>query len=455
MGCSSFTDSVGCLELTCPDSGALGAVPRLFRVSSIEYQRIVHIVNFDNDMYKVIRDALRTARDLGDQFRVVVITGPRQAGKTTLARAAFPDHAYVSLEDPDVRLLAEEDPRGFLGRYPEGVILDEVQWVPSLLSYVQTEADTRRRPGRFVLTGSSNLLMHAHISQSLAGRACFLELPTLTFAELTEAGLAPETPESAILRGGYPEVAAEHLDPVAWYGAYVASYAERDVRQLIQVRDLWAFQRFLRLCAARTGQLWNRASVGADAGVSAATVDAWASALEASHLVFFLRPYHRNFGKRLTKAPKLYFNDPAIAARLLGLSTPKQVRDNPLWGALFENLVVSEIRKGYANLAQQPPMWFWRDHRGTEVDLVVESGGRPCPVEIKAGQTIARDWFDALEAWRGWAGSAAGPAALVYGGPAESSWGGWCGIRPWKEVGALFGNTCPEPGTQQTAPASI
>ena len=383
-------------------------------------------------MQSIPRTALETVRSLGRQFRVVVITGPRQAGKTTLARRAFPDHDYVSLEDPDVRLLAEGDPRGFLVRHPGGVILDEVQRVPSLLSYLQTEVDAARRPGRFVLTGSSNLLMHAQVSQSLAGRACFVDLPTLSLAEAVSAGRGPKTPEEAVLRGGYPEVVAEGLDPVAWYGAYLASYVERDVRQLVQVRDLAAFQRFLRLCAARVGQLWNRAAVGADAGVSAATVDAWVSVLEASHVVFFLRPYHRNFGKRLTKSPKLYFHDPALAARLLGLSTPAQVRDNPLWGALFENLAVSEVRKGFANAGQVPPMWFWRDQRGSvEVDLVVEEAGLARPFEIKAGQTVAGDWFAGLEAWRAWAGAAAGPAALIYGGREAFTWKEWCRIVPW------------------------
>jgi predicted AAA+ superfamily ATPase len=386
----------------------------------------------------ISRDALGKVRDLGTQFRVVVITGPRQAGKTTLAREAFPEHAYVSLEDPDVRLLAEGDPRAFLSRHPGGLILDEVQRVPSLLSYLQTEVDAARRPGRFVLTGSSNLLMHAQVSQSLAGRACFVDLPTLSLAEASSAGLKPASPEEAVWRGGYPEVVAEGLDPVAWYNAYLASYVERDVRQLVQVRDLAAFQRFLRLCAVRVGQLWNRAAVGADAGVSAATVDAWASVLEASHVVWFLRPYHRNFGKRLTKSPKLYFHDPALAARLLGLSTPGQVRDNPLWGALFENLVASEIRKAYANRAQTPPMWFWRDQRGSvEVDLVTEEGGFARPTEIKAGQTVAGDWFAGLEVWRAWAGRSAGSASLVYGGGTAASWKSWCRIVPWDRAGVV------------------
>jgi predicted AAA+ superfamily ATPase len=390
------------------------------------------------NMQTIARTALGKIRSLGEQFRVVVITGPRQAGKSTLARVAFPEHAYVSLEDPDVRLLAEGDPRAFLARHPGGLILDEVQRVPALLSYVQTEVDAARRPGRFVLTGSSNLLMHAQVSQSLAGRACFVDLPTLSLSEASAAGFAPASPEEAVWRGGYPEVVAEGLDPVVWYNAYLASYVERDVRQLVQIRDLATFQRFLRLCAARVGQLWNRAAVGADAGISAATVDAWASVLEASHVVWFLRPYHRNFGKRLTKSPKLYFHDPALAARLLGLATPAQVRDNPLWGSLFENLALAEVRKAYANRVQTPPLWFWRDQRGSvEVDLITEEGGLARPVEIKAGQTVASDWFAGLAAWRAWAGPAAGPASLVYGGSAETSWQGWCRVLPWATAGTL------------------
>lgn len=385
-------------------------------------------------MYKIVRTALEYARSLGQQFRVVVITGPRQAGKTTLARAAFPQHAYVSLEDHDVRTFALSDPRGFLAQFPEGVILDEVQRVPDLLSYIQTEVDARRRPGRFVLTSSSNLLMHAHISQSLAGRACFLELPTLTLAEQAAAQVAPATPEEAIFRGGYPEVVSEKMNPVTWYNAYLASYVERDLRQIIQVRDLTAFQNFLRLCATRTGQLWNRASVGADAGISARTVDQWVSALQASHLIFFLQPYHKNYGKRLTKAPKLYFCDVAIAARLLGLSSEEHVRNNPLWGALFENLLVAEVRNAFVNRAEPAPLWFWRDHRGTEVDVIVEKNGKPCPLEIKSGQTLAEDWFSPLKAWQKWAGDDAGQSALIYGGQESKLWGGYCKIIPWNNA---------------------
>lgn len=386
-------------------------------------------------MHTIVRHALATARAFGSQFRVVVISGPRQAGKTTLARAAFPEHSYVSLEDPDTRLLVEGDPRGFLARHQHGIILDEVQRVPALLSYLQTEVDQQRRPGRFVLTGSSNLLMHAHVSQSLAGRAGFLELPTVSLAEQEDAGLRPESPESAILRGGYPEVVAEGLDPATWYTSYLATYVERDVRQLIQVRDLSAFQRFLRVCATRVGQLWNRVSVGADTGITAGTVDAWVSALEASHVIFFLRPYHRNFGKRLTKSPKLYFCDPALAARLLGLVTAAQVRDNPLWGALFENLVISDIRKGQVNRGLPPSLWFWRDHRGTELDLVIEQGGLVQAVEIKAGQTIAADWFGVLSQWQAWVGPGASSPAVVYGGSETTSWQGWCRVLPWTRFG--------------------
>jgi uncharacterized protein len=386
--------------------------------------------------HDIARHARDTVRTLGQQFRVVVITGPRQAGKTTLARLAFPEHAYVSLEDPDTRLLVESDPRGFLRRHQSGIIFDEVQRLPQLLSYIQSEVDAERRPGRFVLTGSSNVLMHEQVSQSLAGRACFVDLPTLSLAECAAAGCLPASPEVAIWRGGYPEVVAQQLDPVAWYNAYIASYVERDVRQLVQVRDLAAFQRFLRLCATRVGQLWNRASVGADAGVAAATIDAWVSVLEACHIIFFLRPHHRNFGKRLIKSPKLYFHDPALAARLLGLSTPDQVRNHPLWGALFENLVIAEIRKKYANRGQIPPLWFWRDQRGAvEVDLIIDDNGRARPVEIKAGQTIASDWFSSLEIWRKYAGADtetdAESALLIYGGDQATVWKDWCRIIPW------------------------
>ena len=383
------------------------------------------------NIYK--RSSQKRLLELAKQFRVLVITGPRQAGKTTLAKMAFPKHAYQTLEDPDIRQWAQEDPRGFLRSHDDGLIIDEVQRVPSILSYLQSEVDSERKPGRFILTGSSNLLMHAEVSQSLAGRAFFFELTPFSLAEEKKSKIDTQDLEKAVFRGGFPEVVVEGIEPTAWYKAYIASYMERDVRQLIQIRDLSTFQRFLQLCAARTGQLWNRAAVGSDAGISAATVDAWASALEASHLVTFLRPHHNNFGKRLTKSPKFYFNDSALAVRLLGIQSAEQCRTHPLWGSLVETWVISQIRRSYLNQGEEPPMWFWRDHRGLEIDLLIERENKLYPVEIKAGETIASDWLSPIKTWQKWAQGNSGEATLIYGGYRRMTRSGAMMI-PWNQV---------------------
>jgi len=380
------------------------------------------------------RLALQTAHSWASIFRVVAIVGPRQSGKTTLARQAFPDHPYRSLEDPDRRELARSDPRGFLAALPDGAILDEVQRCPDLLSYIQGLVDADPRPGRWVLTGSLHLHLVEGVTQSLAGRAGLLELPTCSLAELRAAGLAAKDPLAAILLGGYPEPAARALPPEIWYQAYLDSVLERDLREVVQVRDLDRFRRFVGLCAGRVGQLVNRTSLGADAGVDASTVDRWLSALQATHLVYLLRPHHSNFGKRLIKAPKLYFGDPALAARLLGIRDREQLATHPLRGGLFENWVVSEFRRRWLVRGERPPLWFWRDHRGAEIDLLIDIGGRLKPVEIKSGATLADDWFSTLATWRRWAGAAADPAMLVYGGEEAGVGPDDTAIVPWHAI---------------------
>ncbi len=362
------------------------------------------------------RSAEPLVRELLAGFPIVTVTGPRQSGKTTLARAVMGDRPYQSLEDPDVRAFATDDPRGFLSRFPDGAVLDEVQRVPELFSYLQTAVDEDGRMGRFLLTGSQQFGLLSGISQSLAGRAAFVELLPLTNGELDSVGERPTDLDSMLFTGGYPAIYDRPVSPRHWFPAYVTAYVERDVRQLLQVQDLDAFQRFIRLCAGRSGQLLNLSSLATDCGITHNTAKAWISVLEASYVVFLLRPHHRNFNKRLIKSPKLYFHDTGLLCWLLGLQTPEQLAVHPLRGAVFETFVISELRKRFLNSGESPPIHFWRDSNGNEVDLLIERAGGLIPVEIKSGQTLNRDFFTGLERWSRLAGGLARDAVLVFGG---------------------------------------
>jgi uncharacterized protein len=379
------------------------------------------------------RTAQATLMRLAKGFPVLALTGPRQSGKTTLARAAFPDLPYLSLEDPDVRLLAETDPRGLLSRFPEGAVLDEAQRAPALFSYLQTRVDGDPRMGRWVLTGSQQFGLISGITQSLAGRVGMVHLLPFSLAELEGVGRLPEELDQVLFRGAYPALHDRDLSPADWLGAYVATYLERDVRQLLSVRDLSSFQRFLRLCAGRVGQLLNLSSLAMDCGITHNTASAWISVLEASHLVFLLRPHHQNFSKRLVKTPKLYFCDTGLAAWLLGIREPGQMAFHAQRGSLFENLVVTEFLKGQLHAGLQPDLHFWRDSRGLEVDLLIGGGGGPHPVEIKSGQTLAPDFFRSLLAWTRLAGRTEDPSWLVYGGETGSALGP-TRIVPWRGI---------------------
>jgi len=350
---------------------------------------------------RVIRKALRT-------FPAVVVTGPRQSGKTTLLKALCgPTHAFVTLEDPDVRIRAKEDPQQFLDRYRPPVIIDEIQYVPELLSYIKTRIDTDRRPGRWLFTGSQHFGLMQGVSQSLAGRAAVLSLLPFSLAERAgkgETSLAAgdwlgklralpssgsKVPLSEILlRGGYPEIASRRaVDRQLWCGSYIATFLERDVRNMAHIGDLSQFERFLRLCAIRTGQLLNLSDLARDIGVSVPTAKRWLSVLEAGYQVFLLYPFYRNLGKRLVKSPKMYFGDTALASYLLGLHDRDSLLNSPNFGNLFETMVVTDVLKRFLHGGEMPSMYYLRTRDGLEVDLVLEAGQRLSLFEIKSAMT--------------------------------------------------------------------
>jgi predicted AAA+ superfamily ATPase len=384
----------------------------------------------------VPRLAAATLRELAGGYPLVAITGPRQSGKTTLAREVFGDKPYVSLEDLDERAFAEDDPRGFLGRFPEGAILDEVQRSPGIFSYLQTRVDDDRRGGLFVLTGSQQFGLLAGISQTLAGRVAVVELLPFSLGELQAAQRAPGKLEALLFQGLYPPIYDRNLDAAIWYKNYVGSYIERDVRQMVNVRDLATFQRFVRMCAARTAQLLNLSSLAVDCGISHNTAASWLSVLEASFILHRVKPYHANFGKRLVKSPKLYFHDSGLAAWLLGIQTAKQLAVHPQRGPLFETWVVAELLKARYARGLGSNLFFWRDRSGHEVDLVIEQGATLVPVEIKSGQTVQPAFFRGIEDWRRISGQPDGEAWLVFGGDREERRGS-LRVLPWQSIGEL------------------
>ena len=335
---------------------------------------------------------LRLAR----RHPVVTITGPRQSGKSTLCRAAFPRKPYVSLEPPDQRDLAQHDPRAFLARFPRGVVIDEVQRAPDLLSYVQEAVDRDTRPGQYILTGSQQLGLLEAVTQTLAGRTALLQLLPLSLTEIRRFPKAPADLWTLIWTGGYPRIYDRRLPADEWLSSYASTYVERDVRQLLNVGDLLAFQTFVRLCAGRVGQLVNLSALGADAGITHMTARAWLSVLEASFIAFRLPPLHRNLSKRLVKTPKLYFYDTGLLCWALGIRSPAQLDTHPLRGSIFECWVVSEILKHHTHRGLVPRLSFFRDRKGHECDLVIEQGDRLTAVEIKSGQSVASDVFAAL-----------------------------------------------------------
>jgi len=352
---------------------------------------------------------------------MVTVTGPRQSGKTTLCRAAFEGKPYVNLEQPDVRAFAQDDPRGFLRAYADGAILDEIQRAPELPSYLQAIVDEQPEPGRYILTGSEQFEVLNRVSQSLAGRTGVLRLLPFSVEEMT--GRFPIRPvERLILSGFYPRIHDRDLDPTRALGDYFATYVQRDLRALVNIGDLSAFEKFVRLAAGRCGQILNLSAVGAEAGVSHTTARKWLSLLEASYIAFQLPPYFWNTSKRLVKSPKLYFYDVGLAAYLLGIQNESHVRSHPLRGALFETLVVGEALKWFWHRARRAGLHFYRDSEGNEVDLLLELGDGVYPIEIKAGETVNPDFFKGLRAFaRLYDPPPPNGGALIYAGDAAQA----------------------------------
>ena len=348
------------------------------------------------------------------QYPFVTVTGPRQSGKTTLCRDAFPELKYVNLEAPDQREFAQQDPHGFLAETEDGCIIDEIQRVPALLSYLQVLADERRANGLYVLTGSQHFQLSDAISQSLAGRTALLRLLPFSMAEL-EGMDASDRLNDILHAGFYPRIYDQGLDPRQALGDYFETYVERDLRSIGEVRNLSLFQRFVRVCAGRVGNLLNLAALGADTGVSHTTARGWLSLLEASYIAFRLPPFFANLGKRLVKSPKLYFYDVGLAAYLIGIERPEQIATHPLRGALFENALVAEALKHRFNLGMRSNLSFFRDSRGLECDLLYGTDERMLAIEAKAGATVASDYFAALNRVAALLPGVAGKA-VIYGG---------------------------------------
>lgn len=379
------------------------------------------------------RQATSTLQRLAKGFPVLALTGPRQSGKTTLAKHVFAQKAYVSLENPDELEFANSDPRRFLARFDQGAILDEVQRCPALLSWLQTLVDERGVMGDFVLTGSAQFELIAGITQSLAGRVGRVELLPLTAQELKAANKLPNDLNTMLLQGGYPSLYDRDVSPQDWFGNYIATYIERDVRQLIAVRDLSQFQRFVKMCAARSGQLLNLTSLGTDCGLSANTAGEWLSVLEASYLVTRLQPHHQNFGKRLVKSPKLYFLDVGLMAWLLGIRDANTLDTHAARGALFETFVVSELIKQRFNQGQASDLYFWRDSAGHEVDVLLDTPAGLQAIEIKSGSTFASDWTKSLKKWQTLAGSDALTPQVIFGGTGLHE-REECQVRGWQNI---------------------
>jgi predicted AAA+ superfamily ATPase len=377
------------------------------------------------------RDADKKLRQLSRNFKAVAVVGPRQSGKTTLVKEMFDSKPYVSLENPDTMRYAREDPREFLGSFPKGAILDEVQRVPELFSYLQEILDNSSKKGHFILTGSNNFLLQENISQTLAGRIGYLQLLPFSIGELEQAGKLPANDDSIMLKGFYPPVYHQRIPVSDWCPNYIRTYIERDVRQLKNLPDLLRFERFLALLAGRCGQELNMNALSVEAGIDLKTVQSWIGILESSFIIFLLKPHFQNFNKTVVKRPKLYFYDTSLVCSLLRITSHSHLVNHPLRGSIFECMLMSEFVKERTNAGRPVDLYYWRDKTGHEIDLIIDRGGKLLPVEIKSGKTVTTEFFRNLDYWNKLSGVK--KSVLLYGGDMKQKRGSGVEVWPWRE----------------------
>lgn len=381
------------------------------------------------------REAQYKLAQLGDTFKAIAVIGPRQSGKTTLVKVTFPEKPYLSLENPDTRNFAMEDPRGFLQNLPNGAILDEVQRTPLLFSYLQEILDNSNQKGLFILTGSNNFLLQESISQSLAGRVGYLNLLPFSVKELLSENLLPETDEEVMVNGFYPPIYDQRISSLDWVPNYIKTYIERDVRQIKNVSDLLIFEKFMSVLAGRTSQELNLTSISNEVGVDLKTVQSWIGILESSFIIYLLKPHFQNYNKTIVKRPKVYFYDTGLVCSFLRISTISQLENHPLKGAIFETMVVIEMVKKYTNQGINPPLFYWRDKTGHEIDLIIDKGNLLTPIEIKSSKTINSDFFKNLKYWNHL--SKMNKAVLIYSGIQEQNRSDGTLITNWKNISNL------------------
>lgn len=382
--------------------------------------------------FMVRRFARKKLLEISKTFKAVAVTGARQTGKTTLVRETFKNKAYVSLENPDIRNYALTDPRGFLGQFEKGAILDEVQRVPELFSYLQEILDSSKEKGQFILSGSNNFLLQHSISQSLAGRVGYLNLLPFSVNELRQAKLLPESDEELMIHGFYPPLYDQQIAPKDWCPNYIHTYVEKDIRQIKNITDLIVFERFVKLLAGRTGQELNNSSLAVEIGVDVKTIQSWIGILESSFIIFLLKPHHKNFNKTIVKRPKLYFYDTALVCYLLGIRNAEQLALHHSKGSIFETMVISELIKNRTNIGEEINLFYWRDKSGREIDIIIDEAGKLLPVEIKSGKTITQDFFKNIEYWNNL--SLQKEAIILFGGTTSQQRSNGSRVVNWRKA---------------------
>ena len=369
---------------------------------------------------------------LASKFKAIAVTGARQTGKTTLVKLVFKGKPYVSLENPDMRNFALEDPRGFLDSYPQGAILDEVQRTSHLFSYLQEILDNSKAKGLFILSGSNNFLLQQSISQTLAGRVGYINLLPFSIAELSKAKLLPDNDDELMFKGFYPPIYDQNIPPTDWCPNYIRTYIEKDVRQIKNISDIIIFERFVRLLAGRAGQELNYSSLAVETGVDVKTIQSWIGILESSFIIYLLKPHHKNFNKTLVKRPKIYFYDTALICSLIGIQNTTQLNTHPSRGAIFECMVITELVKKRTNLGLPINLFYWRDKTGHEIDVIVDSAGKLLPIEIKSGKTINNEFFKNITYWSNLSGEK--ESILLYGGEQHQKWSTGREVLNWRTL---------------------